>query len=287
MEWLNRPFTSEEIREAAFQIGPLKAPGCDGKPGIFFQKFWHIVGSLTTASSLAFLNSGHLLKELNKTIIVLIPKVESPLFVTHYRPISLCNVAYKIISRALVNRLRNIMDQIISPYQNAFVKGRLIFDNIMLGGEILNNIKRRKKGKGSLGALKIDMDKACDRISWNFIKVVLECTGFSQHWIKMILECISTVCYQIMVNGALIETIKPVRGLRQGDPLSPYLFILCQNILSHLLIKAEARKELHGIQISRAAHQSVISYLLMIAMCSSEPISKLVKNLKPSLIHSA
>ena len=111
------------------------------------------------------------------------------------------------------------MDQIISPYQNAFIKGRLISDNIMLRGEALNNIKRREKGKGSL---RIDMDKAYDRISWNFIKMVLECISFSQHWIKMILECISTVSYQIIVNWALTEMIKLVKGLRQGDPISVY-----------------------------------------------------------------
>ena len=110
----------------------------------FYQKYWHIVGGLTTVASLYFLNSGFLLKELNKTLVAMIPKVEYPKMVSHYKTISLCNVAYKIIYRAIVNRLRPVMDSIISPFQLAFVKGRLILDNIILGSELFNTIKKKK-----------------------------------------------------------------------------------------------------------------------------------------------
>ena len=102
---LNKPFTADEVKIADFQIGPLKAPRIDGKPETFYQQYWNIVGDLTTASTLSFLNSGYLLKELNKTLIALIPKMANPSRVSHYRPISLCNVAYKIISKTIVNRL--------------------------------------------------------------------------------------------------------------------------------------------------------------------------------------
>ena len=126
---------------------PLKAPKADEKPSLFYQKFWHIVGNLTTNSSLAFLNSGFLLKELNKTLVTLVPKVDCPKTVSQFWPISFCNVAYKIISEVIVNRLRAVLSDIVSPFQNAFFKGRLVSDNIILGGELINTIKRRKKGK--------------------------------------------------------------------------------------------------------------------------------------------
>ena len=95
------------------------------------------------------------------------------------------------------------------------------------------------------------MDKTCDRLSWNLIKVVINSMGFSQHWINLIMECVSTTCFQVLINGALLGAITPTRGLRQGDPLSPYLFILCQNVLSHLFFNAQAQKNLHGIKINR------------------------------------
>ena len=113
---MNRLFTYEKVRTTAFQISPLKAFGNDGKPRMFYQKYLNIVGALTTASSLSCLNSSHLLRELNKTLITLIPKVDCPRSISQYRPISLCNVAYKIISREIANRLQPIMDNIISPY---------------------------------------------------------------------------------------------------------------------------------------------------------------------------
>ena len=145
--WLDQLFTIEEIKVVAFQIGPLKTPGIDGKPGIFYHKFWHIVGELTAAASLHFLNSGFPLKELNKTSVAMIPKVDCPKTVSQFWPISFCNVAYKIISEVIVNRLRAVLSDIVSPFQNAFFKGRLVSDNIILGGELINTIKRRKKGK--------------------------------------------------------------------------------------------------------------------------------------------
>ena len=143
-EWLNRSFSLEEIKDAAFQIGPLKALGVDGKPGIFYQRFWHIVGSLTTASFITFLNLGYLFKELNKTLISLIPEIDYPRNVSHYKHISIYNVSYKIISKVLVNQLRPIMNEIIVPFKNAFVKGRLISNNIIVGREIINTIKKGK-----------------------------------------------------------------------------------------------------------------------------------------------
>ena len=132
------------------------------------------------------------------------------------------------------------MDDLVSPHQNAFIKGRTISDNIILNSEILGTVTKNKKGKGTLGALKLDLDKAYDRLSWRFIKTVMECMGFIPHWINLIQECLSSISYQFIINGGQSGSFVPQRGLRQGDSLSPYIFILCQNILSMLLFEAES-----------------------------------------------
>ncbi len=125
-EHLQKEVTADEIKAAAFQMAPLKAPGPDGFPGIFFQKYWDDIGGSVTKAVQSFFTQGILNPSLNKTAIVLIPKIPHPEKVTQFRPISLCNYCYKIIYRVLVNRLKSHMNQIISPQQNAFVKGRQI-----------------------------------------------------------------------------------------------------------------------------------------------------------------
>ena len=127
----------------------------------------------------AFFHSGSLLKSLNQTFLTLIPKVNFPVDVSHFRPISLCNVIYKIISKILVFRLKPFMDMLITPYQNAFIQGRNITNNILLAHEIFDTLRKKKGRKKGYGALKIDMCKAYDRVNWNFLKVVILSMNFS------------------------------------------------------------------------------------------------------------
>ena len=127
----------------------------------------------------AFFHSGSLLKSLNQTFLTLIPKVNFPVDVSHFRPISLCNVIYKIISKILVSRLKPFMDMLITPYQNAFIQGRNITNNILLAYEIFDTLRKKKGRKKGYGALKIDMCKAYDRVNWNFLKVVILSMNFS------------------------------------------------------------------------------------------------------------
>ncbi len=195
-----------------------------------------------------FFHSGFMLKSLNHTFITLIPKVPNPEKVTQFRPIALCNVTYKIISKILVNRLKPFMDSLIIPFQNAFIQGRQITNNIILAQEFFEYLKKKRQGKWGFAALKLDMNKAYDRINWNFLIVVLERMGFSQTWVNWITQCVTTVSYSVLINSSPSDSFTPARGLRQWDPLSAYLFLLCANVLSCVLLKQETSSHLKGTQ---------------------------------------
>ena len=154
---------------ALFQMGPTKASGPDGMNALFYLKFWHVVGNNVVLAVLDFLNNGNMLPDINHTNIVLIPKVKNLERISEFRPISLCNVIYKIISKVLANRLKQVLPQIISPTQSAFVPGRLITDNVLVAYETLYTMHSRKKGKKGSMALKLDISKAYDCVEWHFL----------------------------------------------------------------------------------------------------------------------
>jgi hypothetical protein len=163
-EALNKNFSAEEVHTALFQMGPLKAPGPDGLNANFFQKNWALMGDEVCYAVLEILNSGIMPKNLNKTYIALIPKVKHPSHVNEFRPISLCNVLYKLVSKVLANRLKKILPTIIAPTQSAFIPGRLITDNILAAYETLHTMNTGMKGKKGYMAIKLDMSKAYDRV---------------------------------------------------------------------------------------------------------------------------
>uniref|UniRef100_A0A2N9GDB5 Reverse transcriptase domain-containing protein n=1 Tax=Fagus sylvatica TaxID=28930 RepID=A0A2N9GDB5_FAGSY len=248
---LVKEFTSAEVEVALKQMAPLKAPGPDGLPPLFYQQYWHLIGQDVSSAVLTCLNSGKILKAINHTYITLIPKVQNPEEVVEFRPISLCNVIYKIISKILANRLKIILPHIVSESQSAFIPGRLITDNILVAFETLHHMQHQKTGKTGSMALKLDMSKAYDRVEWKFLQRVMEKMGFHEKWVSIMMECISTVSYSILVNGEPHGYIKPSRGLRQGDPLSPYLFLLCAEGLHSLIQKEKNAGTLKGVSISR------------------------------------
>ena len=177
-EELTRPFTGEEVIKALHQIHPTKAPGPDGMSTVFFHKYWSIVGTDITSMVLNVLNHNLPMAAINKTNIALIPKNSHPTKMTEFRPIILCNIAYKLISKTLANRLKAILPFVITTNQSTFTSDRLIIDNVLVAFELMHYLNHKSDGKDSFMSIKLDMTKAFDRVEWGFVKGVMERLGF-------------------------------------------------------------------------------------------------------------
>jgi hypothetical protein len=263
-ELLGAPFSEQEVEEALFCMAPNKAPGVDGFNAGFFQTHWDLIKGCVMEAVLGFLNGGELPEEVNKTLLVLIPKVTNPQDLTQYRPISLCNVLYKICSKAMANRLRRILDEIISVEQSAFVPGRLITDNVLITYECIHYL-RNKKGKQGDCAIKLDMAKAYDRVEWPYLECIMRALGFPEGWIALVMKCVKSVTFSVRVNGVFSHEFKPSRGIRQGDPISPYLFLICAEGLSCMLKNIGPQYVSRGVRVSQNAPG--ISHLLFADDC--------------------
>ncbi|XP_042988698.1 uncharacterized protein LOC122316231 [Carya illinoinensis] len=236
---LLKDFTSEEVKAALNQMHPTKSPGPDGNE--------------VTSAVLQALITSTIPSSLNLTFITLISKKCKPKMISKFRPISLCNVVYKLISKVLANRLKQVLDVVISTSQCAFVPSRIISDNILIAYEVMHYLRQRRKGKEGYMSIKLDMRKAYDRVEWSFIESVMSRMGFNTQWIDLLMMCVKTVSFSVLINGEPKRPIIPSRGLRQGDTLSPYLFLLCIEGLISLLKKAEGNGEITPIRICRGA----------------------------------
>ncbi|KAH1056304.1 hypothetical protein J1N35_034369 [Gossypium stocksii] len=210
-EGLLSPFKEEGIRAALNGMGPTKAPGPDGFPALFFQRYWHIVRKDVVDHCLGILNDNKEVESINKTNIVLIPKAPKPTKLVNFRPISLCTVLYKIVAKVVVNRLQEVIGSCIKKVQSTFVSGSLITDNMLLAYEILHTYRRKCTGKKGYMMVKLDISKAYDRVEWNFIQVVMLKLGFAREWVGLIMKCISTVSYAVNINGRRSRGFQPTR----------------------------------------------------------------------------
>ena len=208
-------FTAYEVEQALNQMKPLTTPRLDGLPPIFFKSCWDIVAQDAIAASLTILNLGAMLLEnLNHTFISLIPKTKNLEKPTDFKPISFCNVLYKLVSKTIAKRLKKILPKLVSKSQSAFISNRLITDNILVAFEMLHHLKNKRKGKEGLMALKLYMSKVYDRVEWVFLEKLMEKLGFANRWISFISSCIRSVSFSILVNGEPHGHFTPNRGLR-------------------------------------------------------------------------
>lgn len=233
---LEAQVTVEEIRKVVFAMPSNKSPGPDGFPCEFFKTTWPIVAQDFTIAVQSVFRFGFLPKGVNSTILALVPKKTDSVQMRDFRPIACCNVLYKVVSKILANRLKLILPRVISECQSAFVKGRLLMENVLLATELVKNY--HKETVSPRCVMKLDISKAFDSVQWCFVLSSLEAIGVPAkfiHWIKL---CISTPSFSVQVNGELAGYFQSKRGLRQGCSLSPYLFVLCMNVLSHKIDKA-------------------------------------------------
>ncbi|CAN1820450.1 LINE-1 retrotransposable element ORF2 protein [Linum perenne] len=247
---LCRPITDEEIKNAVFQMGPNKSPGPDGFPGFFYQKYWELVKQQLCAEVKRFFANTEMPEGWNDTHVVIIPKVPNPETVSQFRPISCCNFRYKIISKIMATRLKEWLPNIISELQAAFTKGRAIQDNIMIVHEVIHYFKNKASKYQWDMMIKMDMMKAYDMVDWRCLENILRTKGFESIWCDWIMECVRTVKFSILVNGVPTEQFTPTRGIRQGDPISPFLFIILSNSLSILINKKGESGAIKGVKLN-------------------------------------
>lgn len=223
-----------EIKAALWCLKPLKAPGPDGLHAGFFQSFWNTVGSSVVEEVTRAFRDSTIPPHLNETLITLIPKCPGADCLNSFRPISLCHSVYKVVAKIIVNRLRPLLPKLISPLQTAFVPGRMGLDNMIITQEIIHSMSL-KKGKVGCMAIKINLEKAYDRLEWHFLRDVLNLFRLPRCLMDLIMSCVSSSSISVLFNGGKLEPFLPSRGIRQGDPLSPYLFIMCMEVLGFFI----------------------------------------------------
>ncbi|KAL9675480.1 hypothetical protein QQ045_003682 [Rhodiola kirilowii] len=230
---LVRDVSVNEVAAIVKNLPVCKAAGPNGFNSEFLKSSWGVVGNDLVNSVRSFLRSGIMPSGINSAYIALIPKVKNASRPCEFRPISCCNVVYKVVSILLANRLKPVLNYLIDHAQTAFGEGRNIAYNVSLVQELLCNYKRRNVSKRCM--IKLDISKAYDMVDWNFLCEIMELYGFPDQFVKWIRACISSVKYSVVINGGMEGYFSSSRGIRQGDPISPYLFTLVMEVLSRLL----------------------------------------------------
>ncbi|RVW30949.1 LINE-1 reverse transcriptase-like [Vitis vinifera] len=223
------------------------------KPLVRMALLWHfgkVVGSFIKEEILEmfkdFYKHSSFLKSLNNTFLVLIPKKSGAEDLGDFRPISLLGGLYKLLAKVLANRLKKVVGKVVSTSQNAFVRGRQILDASLIANEVIDTWQKRKE-KGLI--CKLDIEKAYASINWKFLLKVLQKMGFGSKWVGWMWSCLSSAKFSVLVNGVPAGFFPSTKGLRQGDPLSPYLFVMGMEVLDVLIRRAVEGGFLSGCNI--------------------------------------
>ncbi|XP_062102994.1 uncharacterized protein LOC133813986 [Humulus lupulus] len=230
---LLRPFSKSDVKKALFSIHSSKSPGLDGFGSGFFKGLWGNIGAEISQAVLDFFQDGFLPKSLNETVISLIPKVADPKSASDYRPIACCNTLYKCISKLLCTRLSEVLHFLVHSNQGAFIKNRNLAHNIMIFQDLLKGYTGKNISARCI--MKIDLSKAYNTVDWHFVEELLKNFCFPSRFINWILVCLKGMSYSLLMNGRIQGSFKGEKGLRQGDPISPLLFVLIMEYLTRLL----------------------------------------------------
>eukprot|EP00253_Pinus_taeda_P017362 PITA_17362 len=245
---LEAEINKEEVKKALFDMDPDKAPGPDGFSARFLQVCWPIIEKDLFKMIQKSQNSQKIGGSTNSAFLALIPKEKGANNFSRFRPISLCNIGYKLITKIIVNRLKPILPRIIPENQGGFIQGRQIMDNFTLVQEAIHSSLLRKE-QGMV--IKLDLANAFDRVNHSFLLKVMCKFGFGTNFINWVQACISEPWIAPLLNGRATEFFKASRGLRQGCPLSPLLFVIQASVFSFLLEKKMQDQEINGLSIAR------------------------------------
>ncbi|CAK8578049.1 unnamed protein product [Lathyrus sativus] len=217
---LEADFSLAEVRSAVFSCDGNKCPGTDGFNFSFIKSCWEILGEDFSNCILEFFNTGYLPKSFASSFISLVPKTKNTQHFEDFRPITLVSCVLKVISKMLASKLRKVIHKIISPSQTAFIPERQIYDGVLLANEVADFAKRSKMG---CFFFKVDFAKAYDCVDWFYLDALLVKMGFGIKWMKWIRGSVFNSFVSILINGSSSKDFRTGRGLKQGDPLAPFL----------------------------------------------------------------
>ncbi|XP_043697111.1 uncharacterized protein LOC122647869, partial [Telopea speciosissima] len=251
---LGKEVNGDEVKRVVFSLKDSKAPGPDGFGAGFYKHSWEVIGEELTHAVQWFFANSFMPRSINATFITLVPKSGDVSTFAGFRPIALCNLLYKIITKILSNRIQHVIGSVVSHNQSAFIKGRSIVDNILVCHDIVRGIEQ--KAANPTAVLKVDLHKAYDSLSRKFLFDVMGRMGFSDKFIGWVKACVTTPMFSVLINGSPAGFFNGGRGIRQGDPLSPYLFTLAMEAFTGIMRRLEIDGQIKLLPRCKSFHLS-------------------------------